>query len=242
MPDRPTAMRPFLVVVRGTADSAYRTWMKKDAPRRWDLLLDWYGPEPKRPDDFADFTNFGGTTKFPSIKRIDATWPGYLQSYQAVWFVDGDVHIAFDDIDLLFDMLSGCDLWLAQPALSLTSFYAHEICVHRPAFALRYVNFVEVMAPIFSRHALATCLATFDQSVSGWGLDVVWPTLLGEPQRRIAIIDAIQIEHPRKMDLVAGPFYVLLASMGIDPRVEKKAVMEKYGVKQQFQTYGHVLK
>ncbi len=242
MTTRPAATRPFLVVIRGAADAACKAWMKQDAPRRWDLLLDWYGPEPDIPDDLADFAHFGGITKFPSIKQIDATWPGYLQSYEAVWFVDGDVQIAFEDIDILFEMFSRHDLWLAQPALSLSSFYAHEICVHRPGSALRYVNFVEIMAPIFSRHALEMCLATFDQSISGWGLDVVWPTLLGTPQRRIAIIDAIQIEHPRKMDLVAGPFYLLLGSMGIDPRAEKKAVMEKYGVKQEFQTYETVLK
>ncbi|THD65474.1 MAG: DUF707 domain-containing protein [Bradyrhizobium sp.] len=199
-------------------------------------------PQPKFPDDLVDLANFGGITKFPSIKRLDATWPGYLQSYQAVWFVDGDVEIAFEDIDTLFDIFSRYDLWLAQPSLSPSSFHAHEICVHRPGVALRYVNFVEIMAPIFSRHGLKTCLATFDQSISGWGLDVVWPALLGQPQRRIAIIDAIQIEHPRKMDLVAGPFYLLLGSMGVDPRAEKKAVMEQYGVTQEFQTYEYVLK
>jgi hypothetical protein len=239
---RPTAMRPFLVVVRGGEDAAYRTWMKQDAPRRWDLLLDRYGPEPDNPEDCADFIHLGGTTKFPSIKRIDVIWPGYLQSYEAVWFVDGDIHIEFDNIDVLFEIFSSHDLWLAQPSLSPASFHAHEICVHRPDFALRYVNFVEIMAPIFSRHGLDTCLPTFDQNASGWGLDFVWPSLLGEPERRIAIIDAIQIEHPRKMDLVAGPFYLLLRSMGIDPRVEKQAVMEKFGVTQQFQTYGHILK
>ena len=46
--------------------------MKKHAPRRWDLLLNRYGPEPDHPDDLADFFHTGGTTKFPSIKSIDA--------------------------------------------------------------------------------------------------------------------------------------------------------------------------
>lgn len=242
MSDRPVARRPFLVVVRGGDDSLHRTWIKPGAPRKWDLLLDRYGPNSHDTDDCADFTNRGGITKFSSIKRIDTLWPGFLQSYEAVWFADGDIYLEFEAIDTLFDIFASYDLWLAQPSLSSASFYDHEICINRPLFTLRYVNFTEIMAPIFSRNGLFACMPTFDESVSGWGLDFVWPAALGQPQRRIAIIDAVQIDHTKKLDLDAGAFYQLLRSIGVDPMAEKSAVMEKYGVQHFYRTYGCILK
>jgi Protein of unknown function (DUF707) len=241
MSPRPNPKRPFLVVVRGGEDSLHSVWMK-NAPRKWDLLLDHYGPEPDTADESADYVRKGGVTKFLSIKALNEEWPGYLLSYQAIWLVDGDVRVDFGSIDALFEIFSQHGLWLAQPSLASSSFYDHEICVHRPSSILRYVNFVEIMAPLFSRAGLLACLDCFDQSISGWGLDFVWPVLIGEPQRRMAIIDAVQVEHTKKVDLADGSFYRLLRSMGIDPIVEKNAVLEKYGVFPSFQTYGCISK
>lgn len=242
MPDHPAAKHPFLVVVRGGVDALCQRWMRRDLPRKWDLLVDWYGPDTKDRDEFGDFIHRGGTSKFLSIKKMDTLWPGYFQSYEAVWFVDGDIDVEFGDIDLMFDIFCSNDLWLAQPSLSPTSFFNHDVCVNRSLFLLRYVNFVEVMAPIFSRVGLEKCLSTFDCSVSGWGLDFVWPVLLGEPRRRMAIIDAIQIVHTKELDLEAGAFYRFLRSIGVDPFVEMEAVMRKFGARRRFLSYGWILK
>jgi len=236
----PIARRPFLVVVRAGEDSLHRSWVKPGLFRRWDLLVDRYGPHADV-DECADFTHSGGTTKFPSVKQIDSVWPGFLRSYDAVWFVDGDICMAFEDVDRMFDIFAASDLWLAQPSLSPASFRDHEICVHRDLFVLRYVSFVEIMAPIFSRAALSRCLPTFDESVSGWGLDYVWPEIIGDPQHRLAIIDAVQMLHTRKIDLVDGPFYRMLSAMGIDPQLEAGTVAAKFGVWPKFRTYSAVL-
>jgi hypothetical protein len=236
----PIAKCPFLVVVRGGEDSLHRSWIKPGLPRRWDLLMDLYGSN-SGVDEFADFTHSGGTSKFPSVSQINSVWPGYLLSYDAVWFVDGDISIAFEDVDRMFDIFVARNLWLAQPSLSRASFRDHEICVHRDLFVLRHVSFVEIMAPIFSRAALSRCLPTFGESVSGWGLDFVWPEIIGDPQHRLAIIDAVQMVHTKKTDLVDGPFYRMLSGMGIDPKVEAETVAAKYGVRPKFRTYSGVL-
>ena len=214
--------------------------MKRAAPRKWDLLLDHYGSEPNFADPLVDYVRKGGITKFPSIKALSEEWPGYLQSYEAIWFLDGDVQVDFESIDVLFDIFSAHGLWLAQPSLSAASFSNHEICRHWPSSFLRYVNFVEIMAPLFSRAGLLACLDGFDRSISGWGLDFVWPMLIGEPQRRMAIIDAVQIEHTKEVDLINGAFYRLLRSIGVDPNDERNAVLKQYGVCGSFRTYGHI--
>ena len=38
---------------------------------------------------------------------------------------------------------------------------------------------------------------TFDVNYSSWGLDGIWPYLLGEPKDKIAIIDSIRMTHTK---------------------------------------------
>jgi SEC-C motif/Protein of unknown function (DUF707) len=237
------AMRSFLVVVRAGDQSFHKRWMKKGEPRQWDLLVDCYGQTPDYHDEFADFTTSGGVAKFPSLAAIDTANPGFLRAYEAVFLPDDDLELDFADLDRLFEFFMNHGLLLAQPSLSHDSYYSMPICRHCALFDLRFTNFVEIMAPMFSRAALATCIATFGESVSGFGLDVVWPKLLGDPDDRIGIIDAVQMRHARKIDMVAGPFYRYLQSLGIDPHQELKAVTHRHGIdfhNWRFRIYGGI--
>lgn len=49
--------------------------------------------------------------------------------------------------------------------------------------------------PVFSRSALEDCVATFDESESGYGLDHLWAHIL--EYRNMAVVDAVIAEHPR---------------------------------------------
>ena len=64
---------------------------------------------------------------------------------------------------------------------------------------LRYVDFVEIMCPVFSTRALRVCRGSFRDSVSGFGLDHLWPALLGGARSRIAIIDSVGVIHTRPL-------------------------------------------
>ena len=82
------------------------------------------------------------------------------------------------------------------------------------------------MAPCFSRDFLKQMLPSFNENLSGWGLDVVWPTKIAD-WTRIAIIDAVTVCHTRP---VGGPNYRHLTSSGKDPRQEADELCAKYGV------------
>ncbi|MEJ7660045.1 MAG: DUF707 domain-containing protein [Hymenobacter sp.] len=56
---------------------------------------------------------------------------------------------------------------------------------------------VEVMAPLFSQDALRQCLVSFNENKSSWGLDSVWPKILGYPQNKLGVFDAVVMEHTR---------------------------------------------
>jgi hypothetical protein len=232
--------RPFLVIVRAGDHSLHKNWMRKGASRQWDLLVDYYGKKPDYTDPFADFVNQGGVTKFPSVKAIDEANPGFLRDYRAIYFLDDDIDLAFGDIDRLFEIFMRHDLWLAQPSLTHDSHHTHQIVLHSPLFELRFTNFVEIMAPVMSQSAFAACIETFEQSISGFGLDFVWPALLGAPRDRIAIIDSVRMRHSKETDFQEGAFYRLLRSIGIDPVAETHAVVRRHGIdleKFAFHTY-----
>jgi hypothetical protein len=53
------------------------------------------------------------------------------------------------------------------------------------------------MAPLFTINSLSQIKLTFSQSVSGWGLDVLWPKLL--PNAQFGILDATPMFHTRPL-------------------------------------------
>jgi hypothetical protein len=91
---------------------------------------------------------------------------------------------------------------------------------------MRYTNFIEVMAPCFSNKMLFKSLDLFDRSLSGWGMDFVWSKIAENPDRGIAIIDAIAITHTRP---IGGPNYKFLQQKRISPWDEMRALCAAYG-------------
>lgn len=63
--------------------------------------------------------------KWPIISRlIDKNWE-IISKYDAVWFPDDDLLVDTNSICKMFDLFSAFDLSLAQPALSMDSYFSH---------------------------------------------------------------------------------------------------------------------
>src|SRR5262249_3473804 len=77
---------------------------------------------------------------------------------------------------------------------------------------------------LFSRAALSQVRATFRKSVSGWGIDWAWTRLVDA--NRIAVIDAIGIQHTRP--LASGDAYRRFAQFGVSPSEERRRMMRCY--------------
>lgn len=192
--------RRNLVVLRADATSLHTGWAQdlgEDA-RTWDLCLSWYGSEESLaaggPAEYAIVQN--RERKFPSLHRL--CYPGSpLLDYDHVAFPDDDIEITWRGMNALFAVAAEHRLALCQPALAAGSFLSHEITRQQPGKRLRYTSFVEVMFPVFSRAALARCAGSFALSPSAWGLDYVWPQILGGHRHRVAVIDAVGVRHTR---------------------------------------------
>ena len=194
-------LRPNLVILRAGPGSLHRSWWgdAPDAPRNWDLCISVYDGDPEAVGAGAEYL-----THQPEQRKFQAVFDLFhpespLAAYDRIWLPDDDLLIGVADINRCFHLSRKYALDLAQPALrpGPDCFFVHPVTARRPGSLLRYVGFVEIMCPLFSARALRLCLPTFRDAWSGYGLDFLWPSLLGGPQARIGIIDAVTMIHTR---------------------------------------------
>lgn len=220
--------RPNLVIVRAGDGSLHNTWARDlpDSERTWDLLVSFFG------DDEATLTaphEYMVRRKGRKYGPIFDLWKsGDLPRMEHVWLPDDDVETSFSAINSMFEAMRRHHLAMAQPALSEDSFVSHDITRARPHLELRWTSFVEVMCPLFSRAAFERVVPTFEGAVTGWGLDFVWPALLGRPRNAIAILDSVVVKHRRP----------IAATYDLDAAVaEKAAVLRRYDARQEMLTH-----
>jgi hypothetical protein len=213
-----------LVIVRAGDHSLHPAWTRSAGTRSWDLVVSYFGTDPTRFRDDRRIDDPG--LKYPGLRAL-LTRENFWRDYDHIWLPDDDLMIEEEGIDALFDEMAALDLELAQPALSPASFFSHAITLRHSSFRARYTDFVEIMAPCFRRAFLETCLPAFAESISGWGLDWVFPSLRGDTTHGCAILDSVEITHTRP---VGGPSYALLRKQGITARHESAAVRARHAI------------
>lgn len=231
----PLSGKRNLCFLRVGDTSTHREWMGDPATRSYDVWLDYYGEgdSSRWREDPVHLTDGPGTTKYA---RAQALLPE-LTRYEAVWFPDDDISVDAAGVERLFETFHAFRMLLAQPSLADGSHVAHEITRWNGSFVVRFTNFVEAMCPLFSREALRACAPSFTQSVSAFGMDMVWARMLGDPRDRAGMIDAAPVVHTRPIG--AGTWR---RPAGFDPPADRDRILAAYGVPWPFpfRTYGGV--
>jgi hypothetical protein len=231
----PLQGKRYCVFLRVGDTSTHREWMGDPATRSYDVWLDYYGEGDYRQwaGDPVHLTDGPGTVKYArAVALMDQ-----LRRYDAVWFPDDDIKVDPQGVERLFDTFTRRSLLLAQPSLADGSYVAHEITRWNGRFEVRFTNFVEAMCPLFSREALLACAPSFTESLSAFGLDMVWARILGDPRDRIGMIDAAPVIHSRP---IGGGVWRRPA--GLDQGGDRDRILAAHGVAWpfEFRTYGGV--
>jgi hypothetical protein len=186
----------FLIICRAGDRSIHHNWINSST-RNFDIYISYFGDEPNKYKDQADYYEQVKGPKWPIIYDIIERNKELVACYDAVWFPDDDILMSTEQINKMFNLFSGLEFDLAQPALTINSYVKYFELIEDNNSIARYVNFVEVMVPIFSKKCLARLGNTFNQSHSGWGLDYLWAVLL--EYKNMAIIDATPATHTRPL-------------------------------------------
>ena len=214
-----------LVVVRANAESLHPNFLDDPKTRNFDVLTSCYGSTPsdlfqgpgqeRAPDD-PDLAS-------PALYRlITARWHDWALRYDYVWLCADDVLTDQATVNKIFELCREYKLDLAQPAFDKNSHVSHEITQAQPEFKLRYTTFVEGTCPCFSYAALLKCWPTYGVNKTGYGIDLLWPKLLG-PNARIAVLDTVPVTHTRRR----GVLYVQFDQQGLDPLKEMHELVER---------------
>lgn len=225
----PSLRNRFLVFLVPRADMPSPLLGMKDKARNFDLAVRFYAP-PGRNEDLlneADYVMTGGLSKFHAAFHFIHSC-GLQNAYDGILFLDGDLEFDPDQLSQFLSFVDAAGLDIAQPCVTRDSYCYWKMAYHQPAFVFRKTSFVEVMAPYLSRRALPACLPTFTQSISTYGLDLVWPSLVGTGA--IGVVDAFQIRHRDRVDHESGNFYTYLKSIGVDLDEEERLILAHYGV------------
>lgn len=217
--------RNYLVVCRAGDSSLHTEWLKSNS-RNFDIMIDYYGCERDRYAESCEYyivENEG--RKFSAIYKTILNNPALFEQYDAVWFPDDDLLTDTENINKMFELFQEHDLMLAQPALTTDSYYSHPVTLENSQTALRYTFYCEVMAPIFSREALLQCFHSFNLGHVGWGLDMLWPQILGYPIEKIAILDTTPVKHTRPIG--EGEIY---KDLEVHPRKELDILLKIFGI------------
>lgn len=188
-------MERDLIIVRAGRRSLHPQWKRPGSDAPWDVYVCPYEElAPAHPDERSSAVIPG--PKWSGVSQLLSSWDGWRQ-YRYVMLADDDLFLLEEDVTAFFRTCVELGAKLAQPALSENSYGVHPVVWRNGAFVHREVTFVEVMLPTFRSEVLADLLWTLGRSKTGWGfgLDGLWPHLLG--YQDIYVIDAHPVFHTR---------------------------------------------
>ncbi len=180
-------------------------WFDKTTQRDYDVWVAYYGNTPARVKAYKAvaervFDNCKGG-KFEIFQQIYDQHKALLGAYEYVAVFDDDLLIRPPALNRLFGLCAQYKLKLAQPAFAARgSKISWPITRVQPKCLLRYVNFVEYNAMVFSRDSLRTVMDTGLPGKLQLKLDWLIPQLLKvpvhQPNTNVAIMDAVTCVNP----------------------------------------------
>jgi len=185
--------------------NSIRLWLAGNAPRRWDLIVAYYGDNDQEFSKISQLSSYAlrsKGSKFQNLKKLVTESARFFDRYSHVWVCDDDILMSSTQIEEAFELTETLGFWVAQPALHLKGKMFHWItCTAGSAWDYRLVNFVEVSMPIFRRDKLIEFLAAYDGGLTGWGIDFWFMNLFNANEfARFAIIDKVRVVNPRDED------------------------------------------
>lgn len=217
-------MKKNLVVVRAGSKSLHHRWLEiAYEDRNYDLLISFFSE-----DAYAAFAPQPGVE---AVLVKGGKWDGLfltlsdldLDQYDYFWLPDDDLDMSAMDVNVLFTSMQFHGLRIAQPSLTLDSYFSHFVFSQCPGFVLRYTNYIEIMAPCMHREILVKALPLFRGTMSGYGLDYIWCRWEEAGAFRTAILDEIAMHHTRP---VGKNLKAVMAETGNLSSEEEEAVLK----------------
>ena len=194
-------------------------WLKDKGS--YDTMLRYFGNHSCRYEHTCDmFVHVKSRFKLENIAYGLESFSDVLSRYDYFMFPDDDCRLRVRDIERLFGAMERFQIDAGHPAVLYRSH--HVDLFPRLSLHHRRVKAIEMMCPIVTRDVLERIVDTFTINRSGFGIDLLWGSILHKEGKTVAIFDSLPIFHFRD-DAEPGALYQkALESSGIDPFAEAK--------------------
>lgn len=233
-----------LIVVRCGDNSLHEKWVSPDA--NYDVAVSYFGNEASFDLDNLRFFHPYKGSKWEGLNDFFQT-NDFWREYDAIWLPDDDIDADVQSLNRFFELFHEHKFDIAQPSLDEKSYFSWAILLKNKNFKYRKTNFAEVMIPCFNKKTFNKIYQTFSENKSGWGLDFLWPQMLG-PQAEIAVIDEVEVFHTRPVGSAGSGMGKKISSkkswfaknVVLSPLDELKIITKKYNLVQKEKCLGGV--
>jgi hypothetical protein len=187
----------YLVVTRAGKRSVHPQWVGRTGePMNFDILVAAYEEGVPAVRHEKVFHLHVPGKKVEGYARLLRDHGGFVGSYRSVAFIDDDIATDAATLSCCFAIGSELGLEIWQPALTPDSHFTYAGLLQNPQFAWRYVNFIEMMCPFFSREKLKEVAFLYEQGYES-GIDLIWCNLGRRGPRSFAVLDCCPVRHTR---------------------------------------------
>lgn len=122
-----------------------------------------------------------------------------IADFKYIGLLDDDIYISYSDLNKLLFIAAIEALDVFQPSLSHDSYYHHRQFIQKIGNVIIPTNWVEVMAPFYSKEVFFEAGKDFNRSISGTGIDVyLIPTVqVLLDKTKTAVVHAVSMKHCR---------------------------------------------
>ena len=178
--------------------TAIESW--NDGDREFDIVVYCYDESLTGMGDCDVWVQRKGT-KYQNFYHYAINNSKELEQYDYVWVVDDDMFMSTDDINKMFMMMEDYNIDLGQPSMDNEGMHYIHFLINDPDYTLRYTNYIECSAPIFSKPALQKILPTFNETITGFGWDALISDMILE-EDNVAVFDNIKAYHAPSMSTI----------------------------------------
>ena len=186
----------YLLISRVGPLSLHPAWLGSTGDRGFDVLLSAYHADVPVPSEQGVFFEHRPGSKVRGYADVLHAHADLISRYDYVALFDDDLLITSGDLRRLFDIVSAYRLKIAQPALTHDSHFTFGALLSDAGFRLRFVNYIEMMCPIFRTDVLNEIQPLFSMGYES-GIDLIWCNLVAASPQDFAVIDEICVRHTR---------------------------------------------
>lgn len=158
--------------------------------------------------------------------------PEYCEKYGHIFFWDGDIDIRNFSYKNFVNIMERNNLEMAQPSLTKDSYFYHAYTLKNEQYKIgRFVDFVEIMVPVFTNNAWLKFWHMVEKDYNYWGCGYDNLAKSFCRYHNMGIVDQESVRHTNPVRVIPGRREEMSVFFDTHPKFKKSLMIEYGGLK-----------